>query len=218
MHDAIARDDMQDEDAESGAQAEGAKCAQILQGARAVFLARGFDAASMGDIARAANVSKGTLYVYFENKNALFRALIADSKRSTAERLTVFDADDHDVAAVLTRFARRFIAELTDPAHVALVRMVVGAAEKFPDIGRTFFDAGPALGAQRLGAYLAAQAARGVLALDDPLTAAWQFLGMCNHPAMIATVMAGAPRPDAATAERYAEAAVRTFMQAHAPR
>ena len=49
--------------------------------------AQGFDAASMGEIAREAKVSKGTLYVYFDSKEALFAALIDETKRATAERL-----------------------------------------------------------------------------------------------------------------------------------
>ena len=51
---------------------DSAKRRQIVEGARDMFLARGFDAASMGDIAKAAGVSKGTLYVYFKNKEELF--------------------------------------------------------------------------------------------------------------------------------------------------
>ena len=42
-------------------------------------MAQGFDAASMGEIARAAGVSKGTLYVYFENKEQLFEAIVGQS-------------------------------------------------------------------------------------------------------------------------------------------
>ena len=54
---------------------DSAKRRQIIEGARAVFLSQGFDAASMNDIARAAGVSKGTLYVYFKHKGELFEAL-----------------------------------------------------------------------------------------------------------------------------------------------
>jgi AcrR family transcriptional regulator len=53
------------------------KRAQILDGARAVFLAEGFDGASMEAIAHAAGVSKGTLYSYFKGKDELFTSLIA---------------------------------------------------------------------------------------------------------------------------------------------
>ena len=50
-----------------------------------MFLARGFDAASMGDIARAAGVSKGTLYVYFKNKEELFTAIVHEQCCDQAE-------------------------------------------------------------------------------------------------------------------------------------
>ena len=57
---------------------------QIIDGARRVFIDMGFDAASMNDITRAAGVSKGTIYVYFANKEELFEALIE------CERQTIF--------------------------------------------------------------------------------------------------------------------------------
>ena len=62
-----------------------AKRRQIIDGARRVFIEMGFDAASMNDITRAAGVSKGTIYVYFANKEELFEALIEE------ERRTIFD-------------------------------------------------------------------------------------------------------------------------------
>lgn len=196
--------------------AGGAKRAQILAGAGRVFLAHGFAAASMGEIARAAGVSKGTLYVYFESKTALFHSLIEEQKRNTAEKLAEFDPSDRDVAAVLTSFATRLIGELTDPAHVALMRVVIGAAEVFPELGRTFYESGPAFGARRLAAYLAALTKEGVLTIDDPDAAAWRFLGMCNTPSLTAAIM-GLPRPDAAEISRQAKGVVQTFMKASAP-
>lgn len=189
---------------------------QILAGARQVFLARGFAASSMGEIARAAEVSKGTLYVYFDSKTALFHALIDEQKRNTAERLTEFDPDDHDVDAVLTTFARRFISALTAPGHIALVRMVIGASTEFPELSRAFFDSGPAYGAKRLAAYLAAQNAEGVLRVDDPEDAAWRFLGMCNAPSLVSVIM-GANRPSPEEIERRAGGIVSAFMAAALP-
>ena len=49
---------------------------QIVDGAREVFLSHGFDAASMGEIARTSGVSKGTLYVYFNSKQCLFETIV----------------------------------------------------------------------------------------------------------------------------------------------
>jgi len=63
--------------APEGRSSEGPKRRQIIDGACRVFLERGFDAASMGEIAREAAVSKGTLYVYFKSKEELFAAIVA---------------------------------------------------------------------------------------------------------------------------------------------
>jgi AcrR family transcriptional regulator len=196
---------------------ENAKCKQILDGARRVFFAQGFAAASMGEIARAAKVSKGTLYVYFDSKEALFTALVEETKRETAERATEIDPDDPDVAKVLTGLGVRLIGKMVAPQHVAMVRMVIGAADQFPELGRVFYDAGPGYGMKRLAAYLAHQHAQGRLVVPDPETAAWQLNGMLNHPVSTRVLLAGGPVPDEARIRRYAEDAVATFMAAYAP-
>ncbi|HMJ97699.1 MAG TPA: helix-turn-helix domain-containing protein, partial [Reyranella sp.] len=59
----------------AAAEGDGQKRLQIIDGARAMFLAQGFDGASMGEIARKAGVSKGTLYVYFDSKEDLFQVV-----------------------------------------------------------------------------------------------------------------------------------------------
>src|SRR5215510_12615227 len=64
---------------------------QILEGARHTFLAQGFDAASMGAIARQAGVSKGTLYVYFKSKEELFEAIVEEQCRAEAEQIFTLD-------------------------------------------------------------------------------------------------------------------------------
>ena len=80
-------------DREAGAHHDGgAKRRQIMDGARTVFLSAGFDGASMNDIARAAGVSKGTLYAYFASKDDLFEAIIRGEFAQAAERLCTFQA------------------------------------------------------------------------------------------------------------------------------
>src|ERR1043165_9423332 len=60
------------------AEEDSAKRRQILDGAHKVFMDLGFDGASMGEIARVAGVSKGTLYVYFTDKSQLFGAVVEE--------------------------------------------------------------------------------------------------------------------------------------------
>src|SRR6188472_4445623 len=119
---------------------ESAKRLQILEGARRVFLASGFDGASMGEIAKAAGVSKGTLYVYFDSKEKLFEALTIEEKECLAEVVFRLDADDPDVRAVLTRLGESYLGVLGRPEHVPSIRMVIGTAEKFPQFGQMFYE------------------------------------------------------------------------------
>ena len=158
-----------------------AKCRQIFDGARQVFLAEGFDGASMNDIARAAGVSKGTLYVYFASKEALFEALIRYDRSRQAEQLCQFDANDHNVRSVLVRFGTLLAQTMTQPNHIAHTRTVMGVVPKFPQIGRAFYEAGPMIALQRLASYLEAQSRSGVLLdIGDTELAAQQFVELCK--------------------------------------
>lgn len=190
---------------------------QILDGARQVFLAEGFDGASMGGIAKAAGVSKGTLYSYFESKEGLFERLIQEERASLAEATFRLDADDCDTRAVLRRLGRSFLAMLSRPEHIASVRMVIGAAEKLPRLGQTFYDAGPRQGVARLAAYLDRQVAAGRLAIPDTEVAAQQFLDLCGSLVMKQLMFTVTPAPDAAMAEQQVERALAMFYSAYGP-
>ena len=169
---------------------DNAKLRQILEGARKVFLSDGFDGASMNDIARAAGVSKGTLYVYFDSKEALFEGLIRNEKLAQAERVCPFVIHDADVEATLRSIGRGLLEILTRPDNVAILRMVIGAVGKFPAIGRAFYEAGPQYGREKLSAYLDAQVAAGLLHIDDTSIAASNFLHL-SHSEILKVQMFG---------------------------
>src|SRR5258708_34407121 len=142
-----------------------AKCRQIMDGARAVFLAQGFDGASMGEIARKAGVSKGTLYVYFDSKEDLFQVVAHEECLAQAEQVFQLDPADHDVSAVLARLGTAFVKFLCRPSPLASVGTAMSISERMPDIGRQFYETGPAVGIGRVAAYIEAQRAAGVLAI-----------------------------------------------------
>ena len=125
---------------------DSAKRRQIVSGARAVFLSQGFDAASMNDIARAAGVSKGTLYVYFKDKEQLFEAIVEQECETQAEGIFDFDPDDHDVEAVLTRLGFGYIRFLCRPEKASAIRVVIAIAERMPELGRKILRARPRQG------------------------------------------------------------------------
>jgi AcrR family transcriptional regulator len=191
---------------------------QILDGARRVFLAAGFDGASMGEIAKAAGVSKGTLYSYFESKETLFERLIQDERASLAEALFRLDAEDPDTRAVLRRLGRSFLRMLVRPEHISSVRMVIGVAEKLPRLGQAFYDAGPRQGRQRLAAYLDRQVAAGRLAIPDTASAAQQFLDLCSASVMKQLLFSVTPAPDEEMLDQQVDSALSLFFAVYAPR
>ncbi len=194
---------------------DGAKRRQIIDGARAVFLKDGFDAASMNEIARVAGVSKGTLYVYFDSKESLFAALIREEKREQAEQTCRFDHADHDVEAVLRDFGERLMDRMLRPTSIAHFRIVAAVAQKFPSIGRAFWEAGPCIGYGRLSDYLRAQVAAGVIAIDDCGLAAQFFLDMSKSSHLLPVLLCVAPPPSAEMIANHVKAATAVFLRAY---
>jgi AcrR family transcriptional regulator len=192
----------------------GAKRRQIMDGARAVFLASGFDGASMNDIARSAGVSKGTLYAYFNSKDDLFDAIIRAEFELSAERLCNFRREG-DVRDMLTDFGVRLITRMTKPSTLALSRVVVAAVDKFPKIGVAFYEGGPLIGAMRLAGELVALENEGALKVPDPERAAWQFVDLCQSYVYKRILFGVVDRLAPEEIQAAVDAAVDVFLKAY---
>jgi AcrR family transcriptional regulator len=192
-----------------------AKCRQIMEGARALFLAQGFDAASMGEIARRAGVSKGTLYVYFDSKEALFEAIFEEESRLQAEQIFALDSSDHDIEAVLMRLGCASARFLCRPGGLSPLRTVISISERMPAIGKRFYETGPATGVARLRRYLEDQVAGGYLVIDDVEVAAAQFLDSCQSTVFKPLIFNFGEAPTDARISHVVGTAVRTFLAAY---
>jgi AcrR family transcriptional regulator len=194
---------------------DSAKRRQIVEGARSVFLAHGFDAASMGEIAKVAGVSKGTLYVYFKDKDELFKAIVEKECVFQAEGIFAFDVDDPDVACTLARVGVAFVQKLCAPSRQAPLRAVIAIADRMPNIGRTFYETGPAVGLAKMRAYLEAQVTAGRLVIPDCEVAAAQFIETCHATLFKPVLFNFAPPPPLERIEYVVSIAVKTFMAAY---
>src|SRR3984957_5812872 len=147
---------------------------QILAGAASVFAADGYEGASMARIAAVAGVSKGTLYNHFDSKAALFTAYVGEKCDQNLAR--VFDSADNDgdPGEVLRSIRKRMVRMMLSDVGLAIYRVVIAEAAKFPDLARGFFDAGPARAIGFMSAWLAEQTRRGRLSVPDPGFAAEQ--------------------------------------------
>jgi len=118
---------------------ETSKRRQIIDGARKVFMDLGFDGASMGEIARSAGVSKGTLYVYFADKNRLFEAIVEEEMADQQKVAFNFDPE-RDVDTTLREFGQAYIQLLCRPGGGSAIRTVMAIAERMPDVGRRYYE------------------------------------------------------------------------------
>jgi AcrR family transcriptional regulator len=190
---------------------DSSKRRQILDGARRVFMDLGFDGASMGEIARSAGVSKGTLYVYFADKNRLFEAIVEEE--SLAQGKVAFNFDPkRDVTTTLTEFGRAYIQLLCRPGGGSATRTVMAIAERMPEVGRRFYNNVVALTIARLAAYLEVHVRSGDLAIDDCQLAATQFMQLCQASLFMPFVFQAAPAPSAERIAEVIDSATRIFL------
>lgn len=159
---------------------KGRKFDQVLEGARDVFLADGFEGASVDDIARAAGVSKATLYSYFPDKRLLFMEVARlECVRQGEESIKEIDLHASP-RVVLANAARHMLGFMLSDFGQRVFRICVAEADRFPDLGRQFYESGPMMVRTRMKEYLADAVARGELRIDDLDLAADQFAELCK--------------------------------------
>ncbi|MGB3669549.1 MAG: TetR/AcrR family transcriptional regulator [Phormidesmis sp.] len=168
------------------------KAATILAGALEVFTAQGYAAASMEKIAKAAGVSKPTLYKYFRDKEGLFSALVQQLTERNQEmlpRLLAQSAEHMPPQKVLKQIATFAIDDFPrDEAVVRLMRMIIGESERFPELAQTFVREIEKPLLETFAAYFAQQPQ---LQLGDPMVAARVFVGAITHYLIIQKILQG---------------------------
>jgi AcrR family transcriptional regulator len=179
-----------------------------------VFMDLGFDGASMGEIARAAQVSKGTLYVYFADKCALFEAILEQEALQHGQVAFNFDPA-RDVETTLKDFGRAYNRLLCRPGGGSAIRTVMAIAERMPDVGRRFYEQVLKNTIDRLAAYLKARVAAKDLVIDDCQLAAAQFMLMCQASLFLPFVFQAAPPPSTERMTQVVESARRMFLAAY---
>jgi AcrR family transcriptional regulator len=159
---------------------KGRKFDQVLDGARSVFMADGYEGSSVDDIARAAGVSKATLYSYFPDKSLLFvEVATRECLRQSREILDSIDMEKPP-RDVLREGGRQFLRFVTSPFGLQMFRICIAEKERFPEIGREFYRSGPQNSQRELMRYFELATARGELKIDDPQLAACQFAELCK--------------------------------------
>ncbi|MBL3568166.1 TetR/AcrR family transcriptional regulator [Rhodovulum sp. BSW8] len=193
-----------------------AKRDQILQGAMKEFLEKGFDGASMNEICRAAGVSKGTLYVYFEDKLDLFVALVAREREAIFAGFDALLKGDLPLEDKLTRFGQRLASTICTDHVIQWQRTIAGIVDRMPELGARFYEAAAQRTHDDLNALLRRERAAGRLDVPDPERASAQFIELTVAGIWRARLFGKRrtdPEPD--EIEASVASAVQVFMAAY---
>lgn len=188
----------------------------IIETASQVFLEFGFEGASMAEITRRVGGSKATVYGYFQSKEKLFLSVVhTEAKRH-------LDAAGADVAAHrpgslrddLVRFGAALVTFVCSEVGIAGLRMVMARAGQ-SDIGRLFYEEGPAQGLRMMACALQAAMERGELRQTDPLIAAQHLEGLLTSETKPRLFHQQTEAMSSKQATQIAKRAVDVFLQGY---
>jgi TetR/AcrR family transcriptional regulator, mexJK operon transcriptional repressor len=190
----------------------------ILDAASAVFLRHGYRGTSMDGIAARAQVSKQTVYKHFADKETLFTAIVVATVDEAGD--PVHDdvrhlEDTGDVEADLRGLARRQLHLVMQPRLLALRRLVIAEAGRFPELGRTFYERGAGRTVAALAATFEHLARRGLLDVEDSVLAATHFNWLVMSAPVNQAMLLGREELDPTELDRYADSGVRVFLAAY---
>lgn len=187
---------------------------QVLEAAAELFMAHGYANVSMDGVARAAGVSKATLYAHFASKDVLFASIVGEACRRNTLVSENFPDVVADIAAALTAIGGRLLRFLLLERTIAIYRVAVAESGRFPELGVAFWDAGPQRFLDRFADWLALQSAAGHLAVADPAIAAEQFSALLRASLFMRVTLGIGPAPGDAEIDATVGRAVSTFLRA----
>lgn len=193
------------------------KRAAILEAAKHMFTAHGFEGVSMDQIAAEAGVSKLTVYSHFGDKESLFSAAIsAKCEEQLAGALFAVDPA-LSLREQLLGIGRAFVSLINSEESLAIHRVVT--AQPPPEkLGRLFWEAGPRRVQLAFEAFLQAEAEAGALDIPDVHRAASQFFCLLKGEMHMLLLCGCVEAVGEAEAEAHVQATVDTFLRAYEAR
>jgi AcrR family transcriptional regulator len=146
-----------------------ARPAEIVAAALNVFAEKGFAAARLDDIAARAGVSKGALYLYFETKEDLFRAVVRDAVAPNLDMVRqLVEAYEGDFATLARLLVSTRVQLLETTPLGGVAKMVIGESRNFPELARVWHDSLVAKALDLVSGAIARAQARGEIKPGDP--------------------------------------------------
>jgi AcrR family transcriptional regulator len=159
----------------------------IIDAAMDEFIARGFAATRLDDVARRAGVAKGTIYLHFQDKEALFQELIRTALGPLISRLAAPPPPGGSIRAALEAFAQTFAQEVVATRRGDIVRLIIAEGARFPAIADFYYREVVSRGMAAMGALIELGIARGEIG-QQGLT---RFPQIVVAPAIVAVIWQG---------------------------
>jgi AcrR family transcriptional regulator len=125
--------------ASSRAERAAERRAAIVAAALDEFVARGFTATRLDDVAKRAGVAKGTIYLHFKDKEALFEELVRTAIVPVVERITTPPPAIGSIRDALEMFANTFVLEVANTRRADIIRLIVAEGPRFPEIADFYY-------------------------------------------------------------------------------
>lgn len=190
----------------------------LLKAARAVFLEKGYAAASVEDVVSRVGGSKATLYSYFGSKEGLFGDMIAELCDEFRAQLEIPTRLDGNIERTLTQFAQRMLRQFLEPQRIAMYRAILAEVVSFPHFAERLYESGPLRGTQEFAKFLRAQHAAGVLDCPDAERAASSFSEMIKAAPQRRAMLGLAAFESERDKEKHIAQAVRIFLRGCQPK
>lgn len=191
---------------------QGRKWDQVLEGARTVFLRDGFEGASVDDIVREAGVSKATLYSYFPDKRLLFVEVAKAECAAQSDAAVAQIEASGDLREAMIMAATRMVRFFMSDVGLQVYRIIVGESQRFPEIGRQFYESGPARVRAILKKFLQKAVDEGKMEIDDIDLAADQLPELCKAGLHLQMALGLRDAPTEEEIQRVVEGAVDMFL------
>jgi AcrR family transcriptional regulator len=169
------------------AQKSAARREAILAAALDEFSARGFATARLEDVARRAGVAKGTIYLHFADKEALFQELVRTMLSPLVASLDQLSTTDLPIRTVLERFADLFVTGIYETRRRNVAHLVISEGARFPALAEFYYREVVERGMAAMRVLLERAVARGEL----PHSALAHFPQLVAAPAIIAIIWRG---------------------------
>jgi AcrR family transcriptional regulator len=185
---------------------------KFVEAAERLFLERGFAGASVNEVVRIAGGSLATLYAEFGTKEELFEAVLTRRAGALFEGNWQDPSTIADVGAELRALATRMQARILSPDGLAIYRLAVAEAPRFPSLRQAFINIGLRGFMGHLSAYFAQLAQARRIRIDDPLVAAERFTSLLQGQHLFVAACGGAARISAAQRKQQVERVVEAFL------